>query len=458
MTPDPVPPARRSWLDALRMYARPRELSMLLLGFSSGLPFYLIYQTLSAWLRTAGIQRTTISMLAWAGLAYSFKFVWAPIVDRLRLPLLTPLLGRRRSWMLLAQLGIAVALFNLSWGDPARAVVPMAMWAVALAFCAATQDIAIDAWRIESAPAEAQGAMAAAYQLGYRAALIMASAGALMLAGNFSWHVSYATMAALVGIGVLTTLCSREPEVHVERHSFEHEQRVADWLHRRRHWPRWLQDAGSWFVGAVLCPLTEFITRQGVALAVVVLLFIGTYRLTDFTMGTMTNSLYVDRGFSLTEIAAVVKLYGLIASLLGVVAAGVVLARIGLLRSLILGSVMVMLSNLNFSLLAAAAQPTLGWLGLINAFDNLALAMHGTALIAFLSSLTSPRYTATQYALFSSLYALPPKILEGFSGRVVDALGYPTFFIYTASLSMPALLLLIWLVRRGVVGGNGAAA
>lgn len=431
---------------------------MLLLGFSSGLPFYLVYQTLSAWLRTAGIQRTTISMLAWAGMAYTFKFIWAPVVDRVPLPWLTRRLGRRRSWMLFAQMGIAVALFNLSASEPTVALAPIALWAVFLAFCAATQDIAIDAWRIESAPRDAQAAMASAVQFGYRIALIVASAGALTLADRFGWHVSYATMGALVGIGVLTTLLSSEPASRIPPVSFAHEQRVVDWLHHRRHWPRWLQDAGSWFVGAVVCPFSEFVVRHGAPLAAVLLLFMGSYRLSDFTMGVMTNSLYVDRGFTLLQIAAVVKFYGLIASLVGVVVAGVVLIRVGQLRGLLLGSALVILSNLNFSLLSAAAHPTLFWLGLVNAFDNLALAMHGTALIAFLSGLTSPRYTATQYALFTSFYALPAKILEGFSGRIVDHVGYPAFFVYTASLSIPGLLLLAWLVRRGVFRREAATA
>ena len=199
----------------------------------------------------------------------------------------------------------------------------------------------------------------------------------------------------------------------------------------------------------MVCPLLDFFGRYGAALAIITLLFMGSYRLTEFTMGSMANSFYIDRGYTLPQIAAVVKLYGLAMSLVGVVIAGYVISRLGLLRSLIIGSVMIMLSNIGFSLLARALAPSLLELGLVNAFDNLAQAMHGTALIAFLSSLTSARYTATQYALFSSLYALPGKILEGLSGFVVDAAGYPLFFLYTASLSLPALLLLWWLVRRG---------
>ena len=199
----------------------------------------------------------------------------------------------------------------------------------------------------------------------------------------------------------------------------------------------------------MVCPLIDFFSRYGSTLAVVTLLFMGSYRLTEFASGSMYNTFYIDHGYTLTQIAKVVKLYGLAMSLLGVVLAGIVVARFGLLRSLIAGSVMIMLSNLAFSVLARADAPTLLGLGLVNAFDNLAQAMHGTALIAFLSSLTSTRYTATQYALFSSLYALPGKFLEGFSGRVVEAIGYPHFFIYTATLSIPALLLLLYLVGRG---------
>jgi len=436
------------WGAALRLYAQPRMLTMLLLGFSAGLPFYLVFQTLSAWLRQSHIERATIGMLAWVGTAYSLKFLWAPIVDRVPVPLLTRLLGRRRSWMLLAQAGIGIGLLNLALADPAAGVTRMALWALFVAFCAATQDIAVDAWRIESAAVAQQGAMAAAYQIGYRIALITASAGAFAIADRVGWRASYTTMAVLVAVGAFTTLLAAEPNVALRTAEYTREQAVIDWLARRAHWPAALRNAGAWFMGAVICPLIDFFARYGAALAVVALLFMGSYRLTEFTMGSMSNSFYIDRGYSLTQIAAVVKLYGLAMSLVGVVIAGVVVARLGLLRALIAGSVMIMLSNVGFSMLARAAEPSLLGLGLVNGFDNLAQAMHGTALIAFLSSLTSARYTATQYALFSSLYALPGKILEGLSGFVVDAVGYPWFFLYTASLSIPALLLLWWLNGR----------
>lgn len=441
----------RGWLAAVLVYRQPRMLSMLLLGFSAGLPFYLVFQTLSAWLRQDGIQRTTIGMLSWVGIVYTIKFLWAPVVDRAVLPFLHRLFGRRRSWMLLAQAGIAIGLFNLSISDPSADIVRVALWALFVAFCAATQDIAIDAWRIESAPPEMQGAMAAAYQLGYRLALMAGSAGALTIAAGFSWQASYTTMAALVAVGVVTTLVSREPDASASRDTLQREERVIAWLDQRAHWPHWMRNAGAWFVGAVVCPLLDFFGRLGWKSAVLILLFMGSYRLTDFTMGSMANPFYIDQGYTLTQIATVVKVFGLATSMIGVVIAGIVIAKLGILRALVLGSCMIIASNLGFALLATTDAPTLVGLAAVNSLDNLALAMHGTSLIAFLSSLTSPKYTATQYALFSSLYALPGKILEGMSGFVVDAIGYNAFFIYTASLSIPGLLLLYVLARRGAL-------
>lgn len=439
-----------SWLSALRLYLQPRVLSMLFLGYSAGLPFFLVFATLSAWLRQAGVVRSTIGMLAWVGIIYSIKFLWAPIVDRVPLPLLHRLLGRRRAWMLLAQIGLAVGLFNLSLGEPAQGVRAMALGAVWVAFCAATQDIALDAWRIESAVIAEQGAMLAAYQVGYRLALITGSAGALAIAAWAGWHASYATMAALTVVGIVTTLLVREPHPKTVTESVAREERVIAWMEARAHWPRPLLNAGEWVMTAVVCPLLDVFGRYGASLAVLLLFFVGTYRLTEFTMGGMVNPFYIDHHYTLREIAAVVKGYGLAMSLLGVFIAGILIARIGLLRSLVLGSVLIMMSNLGYALLAGTDKPTLIGLACANGFDNLALAVHGTSFLVFLSGLTSPKYTATQYALFSSIYALPGKLLEGASGFVVDHVGYPTFFMYTAALSLPALALLYALTRRGL--------
>jgi PAT family beta-lactamase induction signal transducer AmpG len=420
---------------------------MLFLGFGSGLPFYLVYGTLSAWLRQDGIVRSTISMLAWVGLVFTLKFLWAPFVDRVPLPGLQRLLGRRRSWMLVGQIGIVAALANLSTAHPKADLAQVAVGALFLAFFSATQDIAMDAWRIESAPDKEQGAMAAAYQIGYRAAIICSTAGALGLAQVAGWHTSYATMAGLGLVGVITTLLVREPPARVAPVGEHQEQRVQDWLARRTHWPPFARAVGAQFVGAVVCPLTDFIGRFPVRIAALLLLLIGSYRLTDFAMGVMANPFYIDHGYTLGQIATVVKFVGLALSMIGVVLSGVVIARYGIVRALVLGSTLIISSNLAFAWLATTAGPTIVGLGFANGLDAMALALHGTALIAFLSALTSSRYTATQYALFSSWYALPGKLLEGASGHVVDRIGYPHFFMYTASLSIPALLLIYLLTR-----------
>lgn len=421
---------------------------MLFLGFSAGLPFMLVFSTLSAWLREVGIERATIGMLSWVGIIYSIKFFWAPVVDRLPLPLLGRWLGRRRSWMLLAQAGIATGLFNIAQLDPVGHLGTLAALALLVAFSSATQDIAIDAWRIEAVPPPMQGVMAAAYQLGYRIAIMVGSAGALWIAAEKGWMASYTAMAAMVGVGVVTTLLIPEPQPKVAAQSIDQERRVVEWLERKAHWPDALQQLGAWFVGAVVCPFVDFFTRYGTRLAILMLAFIASYRLTDFTMGVMANPFYLDVGYTLKEIAAVAKGFGVVMSILGTLIGGVAVARLGTVRSLALGSVLVIGSNLLFMTLAWQASPSLGGLAMVVSADNLAMGVAGTALIAYLSGLTSASYTATQYALFSSMYALPGKLLMGTSGFVVDAIGYPWFFVYTSALGLPALVMLYFLVQQ----------
>jgi PAT family beta-lactamase induction signal transducer AmpG len=437
----------RGWLEAAAAYKHPRVLAMLFLGFSAGLPFMLVFSTLSAWLREVGVERATIGMLSWVGIIYSIKFFWAPVVDRLPLPVLGRLLGRRRSWMLLAQVGIAVGLFNMAHLNPVGHLGAMAALALLVAFSSATQDVAIDAWRIEAVPQSMQGVMAAAYQLGYRIAIMVASAGALWIAADFGWTAAYTAMAVMVGVGIVTTLVIAEPQPRVAQQILAQEQRVIDWLERKAHWPATMQQAGSWFVGAVVCPFVDFFTRYGKRLAVLMLAFIASYRLTDFTMGVMANPFYLDVGYTLKEIAAVAKGYGVIMSILGTILGGVAVARLGTVRSLVVGSLLVIGSNLLFMTLAFQDDPNLVGLAVVISADNLAMGVAGTALIAYLSSLTSASYTATQYALFSSMYALPGKLLMGTSGFVVDAVGYPWFFVYTSSLGIPALVMLYFLSR-----------
>ncbi|MGH8318555.1 MAG: AmpG family muropeptide MFS transporter [Steroidobacteraceae bacterium] len=454
------------WRQALAVYREGRMLAMLFLGFSSGLPFYLVLQTLTAWLREAHIALPLIGMFAWATIPYSLKFLWAPIVDRARLPLLHRLLGRRRAWMLLAQAGIAFGLVRLAFGHPDSHVLHLALWALFTTFCAATQDIAMDAWRIESAPVEMQGAMAAAYQVGYRIALFAASAGALTLAQALGWNASYLCMAALTAVGIITTLIVKEPAVTASRLSVKQEERVVAWVERRPHWPQFSKQAGAWLMGAVVCPVLDFFGRYGTGLGFLVLALVAVYWLADFATGAMLMPFYIDHGYTLDQIALVVKIYGLAATLVGVFIGGVLVAKVGLLRSLAVGSVLLMLATIGYSLLATTHTPTLLGLGIVNALDNLALALGGTSMIAFLSSLTSAKYTATQYALLSSLYQLSGKGLEGFSGFGTRLAGYPLYFLCAAVLTVPVLLLLAWLARRGMSdhglpvlsAGSGASA
>ena len=437
----------RGWLQALGVYGESRTLAMLFLGFSSGLPFYPAFQTMTIWLRESGVALPLIGMMAWATIPYSLKFLWAPVVDRMPLPFLTRLLGRRRSWLLLAQCCIAIGLLQLATSDPAAGMRRIVIWDLFLTFFAATQDIAMDAWRIESAPTSMQGAMAAAYQVGFRIALIAGSAGALTIAQAFNWHASYLGIALLASVGMVTTVFIREPQPPTSREAAEREARTVEWLEQRAHWPKPLQDAGAWFIGAVVCPLVDVFARYRL-IALIIVAFIGTYRLTDYAEGAMTLPFFHDHGYSNEQIAWVVKIVGLSVSVLGVFIGGLLVAKWGLLRSLAAGSILMMCSSSGFLGLATTHTPTLLGLGLANGLNNLAIAIQGTVFIAYLSSLTSQKYTATQYALFSSLYALTGKTMEGFSGFVSHAAGYQLFFVYTGSLSIPALLLLYWLWHR----------
>jgi len=447
-----------SWHGWWRIYRHPKVAAQLFLAFSAGLPFLLVFSTLSAWLKQAQIDLTTIGMLAWVGLAYTLKFFWAPVVDRVRLPWLTARFGRRRSWMLLAQGGIGLGLALLAFQSPQENLAAFVWLPLLVAFSSATQDIAIDAWRIEIVPADMQGAMAAAYQLGYRIAITVAGAGALWIAADFGWTAAYLAMAALVSVGVVTTLIIDEPEAKVSRETQMQEQRVVAWVADKSHWPGSLRNAGAWFIASVVCPFVDFFTRYGARSALMILLFAGCYRLTDFTMGVMSNPFYLSIGFSLKEIAGVVKGFGLFTQLFGAVVGGIVVARYGAMRSLFIGIVLVIVTNLGFFALATADDPGLLALAAAVGADNIAMGVAGTALVAFLSGLTSPAYTATQYALFSSFYALPGKLLMGGSGWVVDQAGWPFFFMYTSALGIPALLLLALLMRRPPVPSSPSAS
>ena len=425
------------WGEALRVYLEPASLRMLMLGFSAGLPLLLVLGTLSFWLREAGIDRTTIGHLSWVGLAYGFKWVWSPLVDRLPIPLLTRLLGRRRSWLLLSQLVIMAALASMAFTDPQRSLTPIVWSALAVAFASATQDIALDAYRIESASTERQAALAATYQTGYRLAMIWAGAGVLWIAARAevantalyqqsARQTAYLVMAASMLVGITTVLLSPEP------------------VHRAivpaRNLAQWLQ-------GALVAPFADFLRRYRWQ-AALILGLIALYRISDVVMGIMANPFYVDMGYTKDQVAAVTKVYGVVMTLTGAFVGGALSMRYGVMRVLMLGAILSAASNLLFAWLSGHGQDVTALIFVVSA-DNLSSGIASAAFIAYLSSLTNVQYSATQYALFSSLMLLLPKFLAGFSGQYVDAFGYGNFFVATSLLGVPVLLL-IWLASRTI--------
>lgn len=440
--------ALRRWREALAAYAHPKVRGMLFLGYSSGLPFLMVLIILAARLKQAGIDRSTIGYFSWVGLAYSFKFFWSPFVDRLQLPLLRSL-GRRRSWMLLSQCAVMAGLLVMALADPAANPVHMAFCAIFTAFFAATQDIAVDAYRIEATGAEMQGTMAAAYQTGYSAALISTKAGALFTAAALGWTAAYCLTAMLMLVGIVTTLLIAEPEASIDRSTLAREQRVIDFLEGSHHWPECLRHATAWLIGAVVCPFMDFFARNGWRIALPILMLIVLYRLSYMSMGVMANPFYLDLHFTLAEIGWITGVYGVVVTLCGAFIAGALVLRWGTMRAMLAGLLLLTGANLLYAYVAGI-HPGLGWFAGIIAVDNIGNGIAGTAFIAYMSSLTSRAYTATQYALFGSLWSVPTKFLAGFSGTVADALGYGPFFAITAALSLPALLLIVWMLWRPV--------
>ena len=429
------PSPKKPWRDVFAVYAEPATVRMLLLGFSAGLPLLLVFGTLSFWLREAGINRTTIGYLSWVGLAYAFKWVWAPLVDRMPIPVMTRLLGRRRSWLLVSQIVIIAALIGIGLTDPRLALTPVVWCALAIAFGSATQDIALDAYRIESADTDRQAALAAAYQTGYRIAMIWAGAGALWIAARAevagvagyqqgAWQTAYWVMAASMLLGVATVLTSPEPAARV----FKPARNVAEWLQ-----------------GALIEPFADFLRRYGKQ-AILILALIAIYRISDVVMGIMANPFYVDMGYTKDEVAAVTKIYGVIMTLVGAFVGGVLAMRFGVMKVLMLGAVLSAASNLMFAWLATRGHDV--WaLTFVISSDNLSSGIASAAFIAYLSSLTNINYSATQYALFSSMMLLLPKFLAGYSGKFVDTFGYSDFFTATALLGLPVLVL-VWAASR----------
>lgn len=436
--------AEKSWRSAFSVYAQSRVLSMMFLGFSAGLPFLLVFSTLSAWLRDEGVARSVIGFFSWVGLTYSIKVFWAPVIDRLSLPFFTRILGKRRSWMLLAQLGIMAGLMGMASSDSHTQLQQIALFAVWVAFCSATQDVVIDAYRIEAVKPEYQGAMAAMYVLGYRIALLVSGAGAFYIADYSSWGLAYFAMAAAMIIGIVTTLCLSEPE-HTQTKAVKIlEDKLESTLGVEKRLNIW-QRALAGISDAVLSPFVEFFSRNG-SIGLLILVLIAVYKMSDITMGVMANPFYLDLGFSKKEIAEISKVFGFFMTIAGATLGGALVAKYGVMRPLLLGAVIVAGTNLLFAVLAISEPSLLLLAGVISA-DNLSGGIATSVFIAYLSSLTNTAYTATQYALFSSLMTLPAQLLGGLSGIVVDIYGYYVFFIYASVVGVPAIVLVLLLMR-----------
>jgi PAT family beta-lactamase induction signal transducer AmpG len=419
----------RTWLDSLRIYREPRLIAILFMGFSSGLPLPLTFATLSFWLSEAGVSRTAIGLFVLVGFSYNYKFLWSPLLDQVPLPWLTRRLGRRRGWALAIQLCLIPAIFLLGQTDPAADLTATAGIAVLVAFLSASQDIVIDAYRIEVLRPEEQGAGAAATQWGYRFGLLAAGAGALYAAAAWSWAAAYAVMAALVLVGVAAVLLAPEPAVparaRVDRAASA--DRPREWLRR-----------------AVVLPFKDLVQRRGWLL---ILVFVVLYKFGEALAGVMSNPLYRELGFSKEEVASVAKLVGFFATLGGVALGGALVARWGLYRSLLVGGILQMLSNLMYVAQVLAGHDV-AMLAVSIFAENFTNGMGSAAFVAYLSSLCSAAFTATQYAVFSSVAALPTRLLTAPAGWMVDTLGWIPFFLVSTALAVPGLLILLWLMRR----------
>jgi len=437
---------RHDWVESFLVYKNPKVISMLFLGFAAGLPILLVFGTLSAWLRVEGVDKTTIGFVSWVALAYGFKFLWSPLVDKMPIPLLTRTLGQRRSWMLLAQLGVIVGLVNMASSDPLSQLQAVVLFAVLTAFSSATQDISIDAWRIEAIDEAFQGAMAGTYQLGYRLGMIVAGGGAFTLAYYYSWPTAYLIMAACMLMGPVTVFIIAEPYRRLGELELAIEKALIEKADAEIDLPGVLQRLKNWFIAAVVSPFAEFFARNG-WFSVVILSFIMVFRISDITLGVMANPFYIDIGYSELEIGLVTKTVGPFVTIAGALFGGVLVMRYGKMKMLLAGSILVVVTNLLFAWLANQ-QAELRWLIMVVGADNLAAGIATTTFIAYLSSLTNQAYTATQYALFSSIMLLLAKFVAGFSGLVVDQTSYTVFFTIAAALGLPSIFLILVLMRH----------
>ena len=503
-----------TWKQSITSFMHPRVITMLFFGFSAGIPILLIFSSLSLWLREAGVERSAVTFFSWAALGYSFKFIWAPLVDKLPIPYLTNKFGRRRSWILLSQFSIILAIILMAISDPvigANQLTTIAIGAVLLGFSSATQDIVIDAYRIESAGEELQAMMSSSYIAGYRIGMIVAGAGALFLASSFgsdigsynysAWRNSYFIMAATMLIGVLTTLAIREPEVNKDNFQTYTTKDYSGFIfmfiiavigfigtfYLTKEPSNFLKDelkdffynkhltnliietarlALALFIAFILTrltlltnivnkkmvrqtylePILDFFNRYGKSAAIILLSLIGLYRISDIVLGVISNVFYQDLGFSKIEIASIVKTFGLIMTLAGGFLGGILSNRYGVIKILFVGAVLSSATNLLFMLLANMGY-NIPMLYVVISADNLSAGLASAAFIAFLSSLTNMKFTAVQYAIFSSIMTLIPKVFGGYSGTIVDGFGYQSFFLITTIIGIPVLGI-IWLANK----------
>ena len=487
-----------SWKVSLLIYKDIRVVRLLILGFSSGLPILLIFSTLSLWLKSAGIDRSTITLFSWAGLAYSFKFLWAPVIDKIPIPILSDKLGHRKSWLMLSQLLLITLLIILGFIDPKHNLILMAIIIVCIGFCSATQDAMVDTYRIESAPQELQSAMSGTYIVGYRLGMIVAGAGSLFLASFFgaeeqfynvsAWQKTYIIMAILQTIGVLCTLVSPEPSsqrillnnskdrlklvnvflisiltfilIYTLFPMMQFEDPLTKGVFITLKLLLALFGMIIIFIFSVRVnyvhnyvilstfwdPIKNFIQKYG-SIAVAILVIISLYRVADIVMGVVANLFYSDMGYTLNQIATVSKFWGLIATILGGLIGGVLASRYNNYSILLLGAILAAATNILFAILTIL-EPKAIYLMIIIVADNLSAGIASVAFVAFLSSLTHVNFTTSQYALFTSLMLFLPKIIGGYSGAMVNGLGYFNFFFLTAAMGLPVILLILALKNK----------
>lgn len=476
------------------------------LGLSAGIPLFLIFSSLSLWLREAGVEKSAVTFFSWAALGYSFKFIWAPLVDKLPLPFLTSIFGRRRGWLLLSQFAVISAIVWMALTDPQDGLVIIALAAIALGFSSATQDIVIDALRIEFADKRLQALLSSTYVAGYRIGMIVSGAGALYLAQYFgstvdhysyeAWRNTYLCMATVMLVGVATTILIREPEASSQDKVYPYAApdygrflllfvisisvfvMTLNWIPNAPEvFDGYTQLTFSFFYSALalavsltatmvvaklgllvgiansqlvnesyIQPLADFLSRYG-RLALWVLLLIGFYRISDIVMGVIANIFYQDMGYSKNEIASVSKTFGVLMTITGSFMGGFLVLKYGVMRILMLGAVLVSLTNLLFMVLANS-DADIQLLIAVIAADNLSGGIAIASFIAWLSSLTNISFTATQYAIFSSLMTLFPKLIGGYSGTMVEAIGYSNFFLFASLLGIPVIWLIFYLAKR----------